>query len=164
MFLSHVQVHVYSVSTKKVEGLHKESLETTIVMEYCDRGTLLKQHKNIWELFNKDSAAAVRWILRTLVDIAGGLEYMHCMGLVHGDIKCNNILLQSTNTEARGCRAIIADMGCARLLSATREAILEGTYGNPSYAAPEFLKESSMSQVIVPLRDLCHSTRKCAWG
>jgi serine/threonine protein kinase len=117
-------------------------------MDYCDCGTLLDQHKTIWELFERDRAAALRWILRTSIDVATGLEYMHGMGLIHGDLKCNNILLQSTSTEARGFRCCIADMGSARLLSTTREDILNGNFGNPSYAAPEFLRESSMTQVI----------------
>ena len=116
-------------------------------MEYCDQGTLLQKHKQIWELFTVDMAAALRWILRTLIDVAGALEHMHSMGLIHGDLKCNNILLQSTRSEARGFRCKVADMGCSRLLTAAREAIMTGTYGAPSYAAPEVLREGSLTQV-----------------
>ena len=123
-------------------------METSIIMEYCDQGTLLEKHKQIWELFTVDMAAALRWILRTLIDVAAALEHMHSMGLIHGDLKCNNILLQSTRSEARGFRCKVADMGCSRLLTAAREAIMTGTYGAPSYAAPEVLKEGSLTQVI----------------
>lgn len=140
-----VQVVVYLVSTKRLMTTNR--LETYIIMEYCDQGTLLQKHKQIWELCKTDNAAALRWCLRTLIDIAGAMEHMHSMGLIHGDLKCNNILLQSTRAEARGFRCKVADMGCSRLLTAAREAIMTGTYGAPTYAAPEVLKEGSLTQV-----------------
>ena len=142
-----MQVNVFLVSTKKIEEEHREGLETSIVMEYCDQGILLARHKIIWKLLQEDPAAALRWILRCLIDIAGALQHMHSLGLIHGDLKCNNILLQSSRSEARGFRCKLADMGCSRLLTASRDAILTGTYGAPCYAAPELLKEGSLSQV-----------------
>ena len=142
-----LQVNVFLVSTKKIDEEHREDLETSIVMEYCDQGILLARHKTIWKLVRDDPAAALRWILRCLIDIAGALQHMHSLGLIHGDLKCNNILLQSSRSEARGFRCKLADMGCSRLLTASRDAILTSTFGAPCYAAPEVLKEGCLSQV-----------------
>lgn len=141
------QVNVYLVRTEKVMGAHAENLETFIVMEYCDQGTLAARLDVIWRLLKEDSNAAMRWITSTLIDIAGGLQYLHNMGLIHGDLKCNNILLQSTRADARDFCCKITDVGCSRLLSASKEAILTGTYGVPTHAAPELLKEGRLTQV-----------------
>ena len=116
-------------------------------MDYCDHGTLYSRRQDIWRLLQKDHAAGLQWILSCLADIAGAMEYMHSIGLVHGDLKCNNVLLQSTHSDARGFTCKLSDMGCSRLLSNGREELLTGTYGSPWYAAPELLEEGSLTQV-----------------
>ena len=44
-----------------------------------------------------------------LIEIGRGIEYMHTCGLIHRDIKINNILLKNGH-------ALIADFGLAREL------------------------------------------------
>lgn len=90
--------------------------------------------------------AGLRWILQCMIEVAGGLQHMHLMGLVHGDLKCNNIVLQSTRSDPRGFHCKIADMGCSRLLPRAGEALCTGTYGAPTYAAPELLKDGLLTQ------------------
>ena len=41
-------------------------------------------------------------VLRSLLDVATGMSYLHGMGIVHGDLKAANVLLKSTATDSRG--------------------------------------------------------------
>ena len=146
---------VHFVSTEKVMGAHTSGLETYIVMDYCDQGTLAARRNEIWKSLKEDRVAAVRWIKRALLDIAGGLQYVHSLGLVHGNMKCNNILLQSGASDSHGFVCKIADIGCSRLLPATKVAALTGDYGVPTYAAPELLKDGRLSQVCSFMQHVC---------
>lgn len=64
--------------------------------------------------------------------IAAGLQYIHHHRIVHRDLKCENILLDSNNNVK------IADFGFARKMTPTE---LSKTYcGSMAYAAPEILE------------------------
>jgi len=41
-------------------------------------------------------------IYRCLIDIAAGMDYLHSLGVINGDLKPANVLLKSTNADARG--------------------------------------------------------------
>ena len=66
---------------------------------------------------------------RVLRDVAWALAYAHQQGVVHRDVKPDNILL-----EAGGRRALIADFGIAALVDG--EAA-EGVSGTVGYLSPE---------------------------
>ena len=59
----------------------------TIVMEYCAKGSL----RSI--LDNKKIFLPPLYKIFLILSICDGLGYIHYKGIVHGDLKCDNILL-----------------------------------------------------------------------
>lgn len=60
-----------------------------VVMELCDLGPLDK-------FLRRDESLRSSIALQLLLQAAQGILKMHCSGVVHGDLKCDNILIQST--------------------------------------------------------------------
>ncbi len=98
-----------------------------LVMAYVEGETL-------GDRLRRDGALAPRDVLRILVDVADALAYAHDRGVVHRDIKPDNILLA-------GRHALVADFGVAKALGAVADAPRELTVGialgTPAYMAPE---------------------------
>lgn len=70
--------------------------------------------------------------------VAAALAEVHAHGLVHGDVKPNNLFLETSG------RVKLLDFGATR----RRESLLESmtvTLGSPSYMAPEFLFHGRLS-------------------
>ena len=68
-------------------------------------------------------------ILATIADVAEGLAHAHARGLIHRDVKPENILIDEDR------RARLADFGTARLAQARTRAVTEA--GTMGYMAPE---------------------------
>ncbi|KAJ8954173.1 hypothetical protein NQ318_005768 [Aromia moschata] len=111
-----------------------QAIETThrvyIVMEYAENGSLL-------DIIRKDQvideSRARRWF-RQLVD---AVEYCHERGVVHRDIKCENLLMDAE------WRIKLSDFGFARghVRSKNGQPSLSETYcGSYAYASPEILR------------------------
>ncbi|MEO0349375.1 MAG: serine/threonine-protein kinase [Cyanobacteria bacterium P01_A01_bin.15] len=96
-----------------------------LVLEYCAGGTL-RSH-----MAAPPSAAD---ILTLLSDMLGGLAYAHQQGVIHCDIKPENILL--TYRQGRW-RAKISDFGIAKLIEEQSYRRGSGQTGSPAYMAPE---------------------------
>lgn len=119
-------------------------------MEYCDQQTLQSKLDLVWALLRSRYPAGLHYVISCLREIAMGLEYLHTLGLVHGDLKDNNVLLQSTRSNARGFTCKIADLGCSRLLSLGKmdvAGVTTQTTGTACYAAPELLRDGTLTQV-----------------
>eukprot|EP00435_Cladocopium_sp_Y103_P030019 s2902_g7.t1 len=74
------------------------------------------------------------WLMIAKVEVMLGLlsalAYVHHLGIVHRDVKCENILLE-------GNRAILSDFGISCFLSDPES--MEKRVGSPGYASPEML-------------------------
>ncbi|MBN1647197.1 MAG: serine/threonine protein kinase [Spirochaetales bacterium] len=109
----------------------KDSHSYYLVMEYvdgCSLEDLLRKFRKL-----KPEAALI-----ILYQVCRGLKYAHDKGIVHRDIKPDNILL-SKNGEVK-----IVDFGIATALAANDEDLTAtGTViGTPAYMSPEQLKDS----------------------
>lgn len=115
-----------------------QAIETThrvyIVMEYAEKGSLLDVIRREGYI---DEARAKKWFGQ-LVD---AINYCHERGVVHRDIKCENLLICGDFTMK------LSDFGFARnqMRYRTREGAYEGSLsqtfcGSYAYASPEILK------------------------
>jgi serine/threonine protein kinase len=72
-------------------------------------------------------------VRRIIAEVADALAYAHLRGVIHRDIKPDNILLD----EASG-RAIVTDFGIARAIEASTRLTVTGiAVGTPAYMSPE---------------------------
>jgi serine/threonine protein kinase len=95
-----------------------------IVMECVEGATLADEMKERGKL---EPAEVVDLALQ----ICGGLEHAHAAGLVHRDIKPQNLLLRADGTVK------IADFGIARAAETTRLTQIGSVLGTAAYLSPE---------------------------
>ncbi|MBM0741470.1 serine/threonine protein kinase [Phormidium sp. CLA17] len=108
------------------QALEHTATGRCLVMDYCEGGTLR-------DLLSDDMQLHPLQGLSLITQILAGLDHAHQRGIVHCDIKPENILLGATAT---GWTARITDFGIARL---SQELSTEGfgNTGSPAYMAPE---------------------------
>lgn len=143
--LSHASiVQVYDVGEDEEAGPY-------LVLEYI-RGASLKQ-----ELRDNGALMPAR-LCEIARDLAAGIDVAHAAGIIHRDIKPDNVLMGDDG------RAKLADFGVARVPDAalTKEGQFLGT---PCYAAPETLSSgkysprSDLFSFAVVLYELASGTR-----
>jgi serine/threonine protein kinase len=85
------------------------------------------------------------------LDVAQGLEALHESGYIHGDVKCENVLIFSQNDPHRPFIAKLTDFGCSIVLADVGPSgRLRG--GTPPYDAPE--SDTIIPQELMPSTDL----------
>ncbi|KAH9988476.1 kinase-like domain-containing protein, partial [Russula compacta] len=107
----------------KYEGMTRDKDMLNIVLEYAENGTLEQTLKAFGKLNEKLVASYVTKLL-------DGLNYIHCSGVVHGDLRAANILTTKD--------------GSVKLSNFGRSEI-EIVMGSPNWVAPEVLELKGMS-------------------
>ncbi|MHB1297515.1 MAG: serine/threonine-protein kinase [Gemmatimonadaceae bacterium] len=95
------------------------------VMGFVDGGSLA-QHAHSAERLTPEQ------VTRMMVDVADALDYAHAHGVVHRDIKAENILLDATTG-----RAMVTDFGIARVAEAAPTTATGNILGTVHYMSPE---------------------------
>ncbi len=82
-----------------------------------------------------DSHGDSRFALRIIRDIASALDYAHNQGVIHRDVKPENILLRADGN------CVLSDFGIAHAIGTQTGLTREGTsVGTPHYMSPEQLR------------------------
>ena len=111
-----------------------------VVMEFVDGSSLA-------ELIRREGALPWRRAARVLLDVARALGHAHSRGVVHGDVKPGNVLVE----KARKGRVLLTDFGLGRVTQETQgclqisrslELHTSGSevQGTIRYLAPEILR------------------------
>jgi serine/threonine-protein kinase len=95
------------------------------VMAYIDGESLAQRIRRIGRIEPREAA-------RVLCDVADALGYAHAHGVIHRDVKAENILL-----DAKTGRAMVTDFGIARLAEAAPLTATGQVLGTVYYVSPE---------------------------
>ena len=109
----------------------------TIVMEYCDKGSLRS-------IIDQGFFLHPIYKIFLIYSICDGLGYIHTQGIIHGDLKCDNILLSTEKKFIIDDMFYpipkLADFGLSQFKP---NNIIAGT---PGYIAPEIYKGSGLTK------------------
>jgi serine/threonine-protein kinase len=96
-----------------------------IVMEYVEG-------QNLKEIIRETSPIAVNHVLDLAIQICAGIGYAHRAGLVHADVKPQNILVTNEG------KVKVTDFGIAQALAMTQpQERQKVVWGSPHYFSPE---------------------------
>lgn len=110
-----------------------------LLVEYADRGTLV-------DFFETENSVATSLKWNLCLDVARGLQTLHRLKVVHGDIKLSNVLMYTNSgDENRPVIAKIADVGGALLDMKKECRLLSGTF---PWTAPESGQLMSRNELL----------------
>ena len=121
------EIHTVSTDHGEIDFLTMEFLEGETLAERLHRGPIPQNEA------------------RTIAEqLCGGLAEAHRSGVIHGDLKSNNVIL--TSAPDGTVRAVITDFGLARGYEKNVGTIQSGALrGTPDYMAPELWKGEKAS-------------------
>ena len=122
-------------SIATIYSIEETADELFIVMEYIDGREL----KNIVET-HRDASLQKEEVIKIATQIAEGLEAAHKNGIIHRDIKSQNIMI----TEDGNVK--IMDFGLAKLKDDINITKTKSVLGTPAYMSPEQVKGEKADQ------------------
>src|SRR6478752_9697915 len=120
---------VASLAHPNVVGVHR-------VLDLGPSGiALVMTHVNgrtLKQVILDERPLAPEFVVRVLREVASALSAAHVMGIIHRDVKPENIFITDDG------RALLADFGVARSMSGDTQLTMHGVaIGTPSYMSPE---------------------------
>eukprot|EP00803_Ostreobium_quekettii_P002495 evm.model.scf_34EXC.1 EVM.evm.TU.scf_34EXC.1 scf_34EXC:10044-17158(+) len=128
-----IQVYDVFVSHQKV----------FIVTEFVTGGEVLDRLQRLGPYSEKAASVLIR-------DVIEGVAYLHAHGVVHRDLKLENLLLIDESLESK---VKIADFGLSKFFGKD-ETVLATMCGSPEYVAPEVLGVDEFSDHYTPAVDM----------
>jgi serine/threonine protein kinase len=119
----------------KVHDLHLASSAfgemEFVSMEFIDGQTLSERISRDGPLLDTEARGIAR-------QICAGLAQAHRQGIIHGDLKCSNVIL--SRLPQGGVRAVITDFGLAKMRVIDGTRVKGHRAGTWDYMAPELLR------------------------
>ena len=123
--------HPNIVRTEAIEEIGDRAV--AIIMEYLEGGTARDRLREYGAFSAEDTEGVLR-------DVASALGYAHRRGIVHRDVKPENVFL-----DKRTGRALLADFGIARRIEGDEQITMLGaSLGTPQYMSPEQIDGASV--------------------
>lgn len=118
-----------------VRDLVVDGNDLALVMDLV-RGTDLRTR------LDRDKRMAPEAAVAIVADVADGLAAAHAAGVVHRDVKPENVLLDMQGPLGPGGshRALLTDFGVAKLIDTPRRTRATKIIGTPDYLAPEIVE------------------------
>jgi [calcium/calmodulin-dependent protein kinase] kinase len=116
---------------------HGDSLY--VILEWCEKGVIMPTTINDASPYSEEQC---RLFFR---DMILGVEYLHSQGIIHRDIKADNVLVSEDDVVK------IVDFGVSEIFEKDNDSIKK-TVGSPAYMAPELvalLTSSTKSQLAI---------------
>ena len=118
---------------QNIVKLFDADTDVGIYMEYMKHGSV--------DSFIENFEVSLEWKSQILLDVSNGMAYLHGQDIIHGDLKCQNILIDNT------FHAKISDFGLARnKQNPTIPLSRDQLKGTLVYIAPEYLSNPSMKK------------------
>ena len=115
----------------KLYAVYLTERKVYIVTELVDGGELLDRVTEKGNYTEDDAGHLFRQIL-------SGVAYLHSQGIVHRDLKLENLIMENDRDDSL---VKIADFGLSKFFD--RETLLQTMCGSPQYVAPEVLSVGS---------------------
>jgi len=116
-----------SIAHENIIGYLGADAPTKFFMEYASGGTLEKI------ILDKTIELPFETVVNYALQIARGLEYLHSIGVIHGDLHAENILKAKNDTLK------ISDLGCA-----SSKKFKQVAKGSPKIFSPERFKGNTL--------------------
>ncbi len=122
-----------SLEHPNIVGVHDLVVDGTDLALVMD----LVHGNDLRQRLERDRVLAPQLALAIVADVAEGLAAAHAAGVIHRDVKPENILLDPGGGMLR---ARLTDFGIARLLDSPRRTRSTRIVGTPDYLAPEVIE------------------------
>ncbi|XP_067396848.1 serine/threonine-protein kinase 33 isoform X2 [Emydura macquarii macquarii] len=113
-----------------------------LVMELCEDGELK-------EILHKKGHFTEKETRHIIQSLASAIAYLHKKDIVHRDLKLENILVKSSETDEENEMKLnikVTDFGLAVQKAGGSESMFQSTCGTPTYMAPEVISAHDYSQ------------------
>eukprot|EP00440_Ansanella_granifera_P032292 gb/GFBE01035045.1/.p1 GENE.gb/GFBE01035045.1/~~gb/GFBE01035045.1/.p1 ORF type:complete len:713 (+),score=101.93 gb/GFBE01035045.1/:1-2139(+) len=149
-----ISIHRSLPHHPNVVGMHahfEDEHSVNMILDLCPGGDLFdeimraherQQHQGSHPALSEAEACRVIWQIMCAVD------FCHSHGVVHRDIKAENVLLTAVPLDSPGSVVRLCDFGLAARCFPEDGETLKEALGSPDYIAPEIVRRSPYGQKV----------------